>query len=207
MIDKKEKAEQYTKLPAALIASPVLRNLPQRAFCVLLAILEELNKHRGKENGNLIVTYKDLKRVLRTSDKTTIALSIKQVRAFGVVRAIGGGFSADGTRNPTRYGVTWLPGHNGGPPSNEWKEITSDEQAQEILAALKKPTRKTTRFKTAELADELGTKWSRKDGQKPTGEEGASESRDDCRSARGSRGDNSASCTRAATKNRPPMNC
>ena len=66
----------------------------------------------------------------------------------------------DGTKVPNRYRLTWLPGGNGGPPSDDWKDVTSDEQAKEILAAVKKPRPKTARYRTAELTGQLETKWS-----------------------------------------------
>jgi hypothetical protein len=142
----KPKTGQYTKSPADLIRSPMLRNLPQRALCVVWAVLDEHNRKGGKENGNLIVPYKTLKIWLGTSDKTAIALSIKQVRACGLLAAIEGRFNSDGTREPTRFRVTWLPGHNGGPSSDEWREITGDEQALEILKSLKGRRRKSARY-------------------------------------------------------------
>jgi hypothetical protein len=157
---KKPKAEQYTKFPAEMIRSPALRNMPQRAMCVVWATLDEHNKKGGKENGNLVVPYKTLKIWLGTSDKTAIALSIKQARALKLIAVIEGRFNKDGTREPTRFRVTWLPGHNNGPPTNDWREITTDEQAREILASLKKRRPKSPRFKTAELSGQLGTKWS-----------------------------------------------
>jgi hypothetical protein len=58
MSAKKAMAAQYTKLPADLIRSPVLRNLPQCALCVVLPVLDELDRHGGKDNGNQIVPYR-----------------------------------------------------------------------------------------------------------------------------------------------------
>jgi hypothetical protein len=97
----KKRGEQYVKLPAELIRSAALRNLPQRAFCVVLAILDEHNRHAGKENGNLAVSYKMLKEWLRTSNKTAIALAIKQARALKLIRAVRGWGNKDGKGVPT----------------------------------------------------------------------------------------------------------
>jgi hypothetical protein len=57
------------------------------------------------------------------------------------------------------FGVTWLAGHNGESPSDDWREITTDNEATEILDRLKKH-RRSGRYNGAERAGELGSKWN-----------------------------------------------
>jgi hypothetical protein len=160
---------QYTKLPAELTASPVLRNLPQRAYCIILAIITELNRNRGKNNGRLVVPYSQLEFWLGTSDPTAISLAIKQARAFGLIVVVEGCVRKDGTRQPTLYGLSWLEWYDGAPAPHNWLPITTDTQAKEILAALK-AHRQTSRFKSAKLSGNLKTKWGGNAGeiQNPT---------------------------------------
>jgi hypothetical protein len=41
-------------------------------------------------------------------------------------------------RTPNVYGLPWLPGHNGGPPTKDYLEITSGEEAKRRLEGLEK---------------------------------------------------------------------
>jgi len=57
-----------------------------------------------------------------------------------VVRGIGGIGAA---RHPNQFRLTYLPGQNGGSPSDEWSEIRSEEDARARLAGVKRrPPRK-----------------------------------------------------------------
>jgi hypothetical protein len=169
---KKPKIPQHVQLWADYFRSPSMRHLPQRAWLFVLAVLDEHCKHGGKENGNLRVPYSTAEKWLGTSDKTAIHLAKKQATALGHLVATPGRFNRDGTREPTLFRIPWLPGrpgHNGGPPTDptdEWRLITSDEQARNILKSLKKPSRKSARYRAAEATGQLGTKWSAQDDDK-----------------------------------------
>jgi hypothetical protein len=151
--------EQYIKMPAILIRSPALRNLPLYAFRVVLAVMDELNRSGGKGNGNLIVPYSTLKLWLGTSNKNTIALAIEQAEVLGFIAVARGYVAKDGTKVPNRFRITWLPGHNRGPATDEWKDVTSDEHAKAILGELKRRRPQTEEFKAAKADGQLKTKW------------------------------------------------
>jgi hypothetical protein len=166
MSEKKQKSEQHTKLWADLMRSPSMRHAPHRAWLVTLAVLDELNRHRGKNNYKLIVPHKRLKFWLGTSDKTAITLARRQADALNLISTRREPGFSNGKRNPNLYGIPWLPGDNDSPPLHTWREIATDEQAKEILKSLKGPRRKTARYKTAEVNGQLGTRWCDKDDNK-----------------------------------------
>lgn len=144
--------ESWVKLPADVIASPALRHLPRRALLVVLAVLDEHLRHAGKDNGNLTVSYRTLAIWLGTSSRNAIALAIREAAALKVIRAKGRRGA------PTRYGVTWLEWHDGAPAPDDWRAITTGEQARAILAMLQ-PHRKSDRYRSAARAGRLGLPW------------------------------------------------
>jgi hypothetical protein len=51
------------------------------------------------------------------------------------------------------FRLTYLPGHNGGPPTGEWADIKSDEHAKVCVEGVKKRRPKSDWFKAATAAE------------------------------------------------------
>src|SRR5262245_31917997 len=110
---------RFLPLLEDLIESDAFKAAPPGAMKILLAIGHEWVGRGGKDNGQLVITYKMIRLATGISRKDTISLSLKQLTALGLLAMQTGDF--DG-RKPNRYRLTWLPGHNGGPPTKEYLE-------------------------------------------------------------------------------------
>jgi hypothetical protein len=88
--------------------------------------------HAGTENGNLICTFKDCKAWGIRSDSIaeTQADAIRRGLVYRTQRGIAS--TGDG-RKPSRFGLGWLPGHDGSAAPNLWKRYRrSPDPTQEI---------------------------------------------------------------------------
>jgi hypothetical protein len=109
-------------------------------------------RHAGKENGQLVVTYADFAKYCTAgTHKRLLALAIRQAEALGFLIIVRGTAGVGNGRLPNQYRLTYMPGQNGGPPSDEWKEIQTMEEAQSRLAAVKKPRPQTNWFKAGNV--------------------------------------------------------
>jgi hypothetical protein len=140
-------------LTADILESAAWRALPGNAMKVVLRIGLEHLKHGGVENGNLPVTYQDFVRwgVRRNSiheaQLVAIHLGLVDRTSIGEVPWRGD------IRRPSTFGLTWLPQHNGIPPSNRWTRIRTDLDAKQAIghakAQLAQVRRRTPSWKRA----------------------------------------------------------
>jgi hypothetical protein len=148
--------EQFIPIRLSMLESPAYRALSMLARKVLNAIEVEHLKHGGKDNGQLIVPYNQLRKYCGGASKRTskrlIAQAIRELEALGFIMVIRGHAGNGVERAPNMFGLTYLPGHNGGPPSDEWKNIGSIEEAQARLAAAKEGRPQSDWFKGAQNA-------------------------------------------------------
>jgi hypothetical protein len=101
-------------LTAELITSDAWRSLDVNARRFLDAVLVENMSHAGQENGNLKSTHRQL--IAFGIHPRNVAAAIRAVEAAGLVDCHRGGM-----RSPTTFALTWLPLHDGTPPSNRWQ--------------------------------------------------------------------------------------
>lgn len=143
--------EPFIPIRRSMLESPGYQLLSTMARRVLIAIEAELLKHGGKDNGQLIVPYKTLKLFCHTSKKSAISQALRELVALGflIIARGNGGIGKD--RAPNLYRLTYMPGHNGGPAGDEWKEIQSAEEALNRMAAAKKPRPQTAWFRAANV--------------------------------------------------------
>jgi hypothetical protein len=137
----------------SMLESPAWRMLPHLARQLLSRIELELMRHAGKDNGQLVATYDDLAKYALCQNPRAIAQAVRQAEALGfiiVTRGIGG---IGATRQPNHFRLTYLPGQNGGPATDEWTEIQSEEDARARLAGVKKRRPQTGWFKTGNIVD------------------------------------------------------
>ena len=135
-----------------MLESIAWRRLPLLARQVIDAIEIELLRHAGKQNGQLVVSYADFAKYCTAgTHKRLIAQAIRQAEALGFLIIVRGTAGVGKDRLPNQYRLTYMPGLNGGPPSEEWTEIKTTEEAQSRLASVKKPRPQTNWFKTANV--------------------------------------------------------
>lgn len=115
-------------LSVALIESEAFRSLSINGHRFVMFLLCEHRNHAGRENGNLAAPYDQLQAFGLTRSK--ISAAVKEAEAVGLVRCVRGGRWA-GTNQPSRYRLTFYPGRDGSPATNEWKGIEK-RQAREF---------------------------------------------------------------------------
>jgi hypothetical protein len=140
------KGKQWFPCRREVLESPAFRYLSPLAKQVLHAIELEHLRHGGKENGNLIVPYNTIRTYCRGASKRKIAQALRELEALGFVVVHRGQVNGS-KRAPSRYLLTHLPGHNGGPPRDDWSEIKTDDQAERRLAQLGQKKLRTARLK------------------------------------------------------------
>jgi hypothetical protein len=124
--------------------------LASRRFAERL-ILEHM-AHGGGQNGELVATYDNIEQygVRRQSIPEAIAVA----EALGFVDVtFQGKRSYGGARQPSTYGLTWLPRCDRTPPSHRWKAIDS-AKAAEIVVALTEERRAADREAKRRRQDE-----------------------------------------------------
>jgi hypothetical protein len=142
---------RFLPLPDDLIGSYAFPECPPAAVKILLAIGKDWLDRGCKDNGQLAVTYKMITLKTGINDKRIISLSLKQLAALGLLVMNNGNFNG---RTPNRYRLPWLPGHNGGPPTKEYLEIKSREEAKRRLEGLKKKRKPSRKIRvTVEFED------------------------------------------------------
>jgi hypothetical protein len=146
MVEESETTAMKTKfidggflpIPDDWIETPGFQECPPGALKILVAIIHYWVEGGMKDNGNLVGTYKMLGIATGIRSKTTLALGLRQLEALGILAMNRGKWSnIDNHRQPNRYRLPWLAGHNGGPPTKEYLEITSREHARLVLEGLK----------------------------------------------------------------------
>jgi hypothetical protein len=117
--------------------SPAWRALPDTARRVLDRLEVEHMEHAGTENGQLICTYDQFARAgIR---RASVALAIRQLTALGFLQVTEQGRRAIAeVRQPSRYRLTYPPvlsrmGNDQIEPTNDWRRITTDEEAAAAL--------------------------------------------------------------------------
>jgi hypothetical protein len=105
----------FVMLPRELLASDAWRSLSINARRFVDFLMLEHLAHGGKENGNLKATARQLYTFGIGAHQLTAA--IFEVEQAGLVDCHRGGM-----RVATIYSLTWLPLHDGSPPSDRWRE-------------------------------------------------------------------------------------
>lgn len=108
-------APGFVMLTRELLASNAWRSLRINARRFIDFLMLEHMAHGGKENGNLKAPSRQLYAVGIGEHQLTAAIS--EVEQAGLVDCYRGGM-----RVATLYSLTWLPLHDGSPPSDRWRE-------------------------------------------------------------------------------------
>lgn len=122
-------------LPTHLLASPAITVLSQTSLRVLLALMHEFGIHGGQSNGSLILPYAAL--AANGVAKSTIHDAIAQLEALGLIEVTKGGRSYGCVRRPNTYRLTWLGTPDLARPTNEWRRVSTRDEAKALIEAAK----------------------------------------------------------------------
>jgi hypothetical protein len=134
-VRKESAADHDFGLPQDLLKSDVYKLVPGTALKILFAIGSHWIAGGFRDNNKLIVTYRMLMVATGIGDKHTISLGLAQLEALQMLN-VSHGKSMGSERTPNQYGFPWIKGHNGGPPTKAYLEI-SYEEGKRLLDKLK----------------------------------------------------------------------
>jgi hypothetical protein len=119
-----------------MLESPAYRALSLSAHRAMARIEIELAYHGGNDNGHLPVTFEHFSTY--GIHHNAVAPAIRELEALGFVRVTerGRGGNAE-HRQPNKYFLTFAHGRGScsSPPTHDWREIKTMEEAMEIARA------------------------------------------------------------------------
>jgi hypothetical protein len=129
--------------PAWMAASHLQRSM-------IFALLSELGRHSGKDNGQLIFTNRNLQKFGFSFD--AIKLNLIALEALGFIAFKRGRPGLKGYGKARRYRLTFLPildadGNEIEPPTDEWARFPSIEQAKEAVQKALRNSRRNGKAK------------------------------------------------------------
>jgi hypothetical protein len=132
MSTRKKRNGQFTTRPVEMLQSPAWRVLSLTGHRILDRIELELANHRGKDNGQLPVTYADFIRF--GIHHNGVGPGIREVEALGFIEITRHGTAGNAEyRTSSLYRITYQRQHE----TNEWARIKTMEEAQAIAARVR----------------------------------------------------------------------
>jgi hypothetical protein len=126
-----------------MIRSPAYRALSLSGHKILSRLEIELAEHggdKGRENGNLIVTYSNFEAY--GMDRHAIGPAISEVVALGFVEVTEAGCAGNESfRRPNKFRLTYRHA-NGQNPTDDWEAVPTIEGAEAIASNARGQTRK-----------------------------------------------------------------
>ena len=118
-----ETPRPYVQLSLELLGSVSMAALSLAASRVLFRLITEHLTNAGKENGKLAVSYRQLATYAGVHEKQ-IASALAELVDLGLVVVVQGRRPKGATKTPPNfYRLTFLPDHEGGWPSDEWRRF------------------------------------------------------------------------------------
>jgi hypothetical protein len=139
----------FVPLGLALLESPAWRAMSREALLLLARVEVEHMRHGGKENGCLIIPYGDLENYIGGHRRMVIR-ALAEVEALGLLQIRRGRGGHGVYRLPNAYRLTYLATADA-PPSNEWAQIKTLEEAKTRVASVKR-RRKPSKWLKAKTA-------------------------------------------------------
>jgi hypothetical protein len=127
---------QWSARLIEMLESPAYRALSLSAHRIISRIEIELGHHGGNDNDKLPVTCKDF--IEYGVDRAAVAPAIREAEALGFIRVTEHGHGGNREfRKPNLFRLTFAHGRDSRskPPSHEWRNIQSTEEALEIARA------------------------------------------------------------------------
>jgi hypothetical protein len=110
-------------LSRELLASDAWRSLSINGHRVIHFLMIEHMSKGGRANGNLKAPYRQLEQI--GIGMRLIASAISETEEVGLVESHRGGM-----RTATTYTLTWLPLHDGTPPTDRWRPYQNAQLAR-----------------------------------------------------------------------------
>jgi hypothetical protein len=121
-----------------MLASPAYRALSLTGHRILARIELELCRHAGKDNGTLIVTYKDFQSY--GIHHHAIGPGLRELEALGFIEIVQRGLAGNADhRRPHTFRLTYQPTDDGEPATDEWQHIKTVKDAEEIAINARNP--------------------------------------------------------------------
>jgi hypothetical protein len=137
-------AGQFVWRLVEMLESPAFRALTLSGRKVLDRLEIEYAHHggdKGRENGNLIVTYENF--ATYGMDRHAIGPAISEVVALGFVEITEAGCGGNERfRRPNRFRLTYRNDRDGAEPTNDWRRIDTLEQGVTLAKAARDQPRK-----------------------------------------------------------------
>lgn len=119
------KGEPWIWITQDMMASDAWRLMNINERKALDRILLEHMAHAGTENGNLIVTHADF--IEHGVTPRYLAEALAGLEFLGFVKCTFRGGRWNGTNQPSRYWLSFIPDWRLNHPTNRWKLITAEE--------------------------------------------------------------------------------
>jgi hypothetical protein len=113
-------SEPWVWFSRVFLESEAWRTAPINTRRFVERVMIEHMHHAGTENGNLIVTFKQLAEFGIHGRHRHKAVEDAINRGL-IDRPVKGKASAGQNRHPSRYALGWLPWHDGSAARNRWK--------------------------------------------------------------------------------------
>jgi hypothetical protein len=147
-------AGSFTAIPTEVLESPAWRVLSLAARRALDRLCLELRYHAGRDSAKLCVTYQDFEDY-GIRNRHSVSAAIRELEALGFVRITRRGRSGNAEhRRATRFRLTFINNTDGELLTNEWKRISSLDQASRIAAEARKAVGKPGRKPVKKLSSQ-----------------------------------------------------
>jgi hypothetical protein len=135
-----------------LLESDAWRTADRATRVFVDRLLIEHMAHAGTENGLLVATFNDLVK-WGISRRLIVKAQKEAIRRGLVYRSQKGCRSAGAGRRPHRFGLGWLPGHDGSAAPNRWKLYQAKPKPRPGLPPvdINSSTRSGTKLKRTKL--------------------------------------------------------
>lgn len=131
-------AGQFNGRLIEMLECPAHRVLSLSAHRVLDRIVIELAHHGGCDNGRLPVTFGQFEEY--GIDRHAIGPAIRELEALGFIEVTEHGRASAGEfRSPNLFRITYPVVQKGDPPTHEWRQIKTTEDARRLARAARKP--------------------------------------------------------------------
>ena len=124
-------AENWISYPRSMLESPAFRVLGYTAIRVMHRIEIEHMAHGGAENGKLIVTYDQFGEC--GISRNSVAPAIRELVALGFLEITEKGIASDENGRPNRFRLTYVNVKNREQPTNEWRRVMTNEEAERLV--------------------------------------------------------------------------
>jgi hypothetical protein len=150
---KRNTTEPFVLRTIEMHMSPAFWALCAAAHKILACLENEHSRHRGQNNGNLILTYDQL--AARGLRRSATSAAFRELEALGFVVITQKGCAGAGKwRRPTLYRLTYLDSVDG-KATNEWRKITEDQARLIADQARRAPRPRRKKFQVVVSAQYL----------------------------------------------------